>query len=187
MRFGLTKEHFVFFHKHKHLELEELMTKKEIDAILDATANYNAWKTSGHLKNIILSSPLGELASHFSKTLTLRIAYDRIITDPTPFEGLNLIETSAIRPIASGVLIQLDSYDGENPLIPKQKGSGTFVAPYLPLTFPERCHLLLIAYTTSKAFYVHEPRDPNCHALKKEDYAFNDRLRSETHPIVYTR
>lgn len=189
MRFGLTKDHLDFFHKHKFIELEELMTDDEIDTINSELNDqtYDVWRTNGTLKKIILKPTLAEVAAQLSKAQPIRIAYDRLIEGPLAKEPLNLIETSAIRRVVSGVVIQLESYDGEEPLVPKKKGSGIFFAPYHPLIFPEGCKLLLIVYTESKAFYVHETRDPNCHALKKLGYVFNDRLRTDMHPILYKR
>jgi|GEM_PF-6878256 hypothetical protein len=186
---GLTKDHLTFFHKHKFIELEELMTEDEIDTILSELngQTYDLWRTNDTLKKIILKRSLAGVASELSKIEPIRIGYDRLIEGRGANSPLNLIEMSAIRRVVSGVAIQLQSYDGEELYIPKKKGSGTFFTPYYPLTFPEKCQLLLIVYTESKALYVYEPRDLNCHALKKLGYGFNDRLRSETHPILYQR
>lgn len=186
---GLTKDHLDFFHRHKFIELEELMTEDEIHTI-NAELNgktYDVWRTSDPLKKIILKRSLAGIASQLSKVQPIRIAYDRLIEGPIAKEPLNLIEMSSIRRVISGVVIQLDSYDGEDPLVPKKRGSGVFFTPFHPLSFPEGCKLLLIAYTESKALYIRETRNPNCHALKKLDYVFNDRLRSDTHPIIYKR
>lgn len=187
--YGLTKDHLAFFHKHKFLELEELLNNDEINTINSELEgnSFNLWRTNPTLKKIILKPELGGLASELSKVQPIRIAYDRLIKGPVGKEPLSLTEISAIRRVVSGVVIQLESYDGEEPHIPKKKGSGTFFSPYFPLNFTKDCKLILIAYTESKAFYVHEPRDPNGHALKKLDYSFNDRLCSETHPIIYQR
>lgn len=187
--YGLTKDHLAYFHKHKHLELEELLSSDEVDTINSELEgkSFDLWRTNPSLKKIILKPELAGLAAELSKVQPIRIAYDRLIEGPIAKEPMNLIEISAIRKIVSGVAIQLGSYAGEEPHVPKQKGSGIFFAPYHPLNFPEGCKLLLIVYTESKAFYVRELQDPNCHALKKLGYNFNDRLRSETHPILYQR
>lgn len=189
MRFGLIKDHLDFFHKHKFIELEELMTEDEIDTINSKLNDqkYDVWRTNDALKKIILKPTLAEVAAQLSKVQPIRIAHDRLLEGPLAKEPLNLIETSSIRRVVSGVVIQLESYDGEEPLVPKKKGSGIFFAPYHPLVFPKGCKLLLIVYTEVKALYIRELRDPNCHALKKLDYVFNDRIRTETHPILYKR
>lgn len=186
---GLTKDHLDFFHRHKFLEIEELMSEDDIHTInaeLDGH-HYDLWRTNDTLKKIILKRSLAGIAAELSKIQPIRIAYDRLINGPLGKEPLNLIEMSAIRRVVSGVIIQLNSYEGDEPHIPKKRGSGTFFTPFFPLNFPEGCKLLLIAYTEDKALYIREPRDPNCHALKKLDYSFNDRLRTETHPILYKR
>ncbi len=189
MGFGLTKEHHDFFHHHHYVEFEDLLTPKEVDGIEDAigSTKHDLWRTDGRIKKVVLSPSLAEVASNLSKIRPLRIGYDMLIDGPVSKEPLNLIEMSSIRKVVCGLVIQLSRYDGEDPIVPKKRGSGIFFNPFFPLSFPEGCHLLFIAYAADIAIYIQEKRDPNLHALKKLDYGFGDRLTSTTHPIVYNR
>ncbi len=189
MRFGLAKEHHDFFHHHHFVEFEDLLTSEEVDGIEESTGStkHDLWRTDDRIKKIVLRPTLAEVASNLSKKYPIRIGYDLLIDGPISEKSLNLIEMSSIRKVVCGLVIQLSNYDGEDPIVPKKKGSGIYFNPFFPLSFPEGCHLLLIAYAADVAIYIPEKRDPNLHALKKLRYGFGDHLRSETHPIVYKR
>ncbi|MCP5504885.1 MAG: hypothetical protein H7A41_07005 [Chlamydiales bacterium] len=198
MGFGLTKEHHDFYHKNHFIEFEDLLSSKEMDALekaLDSLVTTEDWIHTGHdvwrrdesIKKVTLHKGLAEIASNLCKKSPLRIAYDQVIEGPLSKDTLNLIEASSIRKVVCGLTLQLSIASSiENPFVPKKRGSGVFFSPFSELDFPKDCHLFMIVYTEKLAQYVHETRDPNMHALKKLDYVFGDKMRSTTHPIVYS-
>ena len=196
MGFGLTKEHHDFFHKNHFIEFEDLLSSKEVETLenaIDSLVTSEDWIHVGHdmwrrdetIKKVTLHKGLAEIASSLCKKSPLRLAYDQVIEGPLSKNTLNLIEASAIRKVVCGLTIQLNpSSTAENPLVPKKRGAGVFFSPFCELDFPKDCHLFMIAYTEKMAQYVHETRAPNMHALKKLDYVFGDKLRTDTHPLL---
>ncbi|MBF5058947.1 hypothetical protein [Candidatus Neptunochlamydia vexilliferae] len=171
MRFGLTKEHHDFFHRHHHIEFEGLLSEEDVKRLYSDTEKRDRWRTNPEIKKIVLRSTLAEVASNLCKVSPLRIGFDQTILNSGEEERfLPLNEKSSIQKVACGLILD-------------QNGSGTFFSPEFsfPLTHPA----LLIVYVEEKAQYIHEEKDPYNHALKKLGYGFGDRIRSDTHPIVF--
>ena len=196
MPFGLTKDHLDFYYKNQFIEFEALLSPEEVNQLesgLDTVikkerwthAGHDAWRKDSQIKKITLRKDFAEIASHLSKKQTLRIAYDQAIRGPLSTTSWTLTEMSAIRKIASAMLVQLGSSSPTfSPFIPQIRGNATFLSPECPLVFPENVHLFLIVYSPKDAQYVYEKRDPNVHALKKFGYVFGDHLNSQTHPLL---
>lgn len=197
MGFGLTKEHHDYYHENHFIEFEELLSEKELDPLEEAIdtlvptedwihAGHDVWRLNDQIKKVTLRKNLAEIASNLCKKRPLRLAYDQVIEGPLSKEPLNLIEMSSIRKVVCGLILQLaPSSTVEESLVPKKRGSGIFFSPFCELNFPKDSHLFMIVYTEDTALYIHEIRDPNVYALKKLRYGYGDRLKTETHPILF--
>ena len=195
MGFGLTKEHHDFFHKSHFIEFEDLLSSNSMDALEQTVGTlvtsadwmhqgHDVWRRGEPIKKVTLHRGFAEIASSLCKK-RLRLAYDQVIEGPLSQNPLNLIEASPVRRVVCGLILQLNPISSvENSLIPKKRGNGIFFSPFCKLDFPKDCHLFMIAYTEKFAQYVYEKRAPNIHALKKLDYVFGDRLRTDTHPLL---
>ncbi len=176
MRFGLEKGHHDFFHRHHHIEFEELLSEEDVKRLYIEKERRDGWRSDPEVKKVVLRSTLAEVASSLCKVSPLRMGFDQMILNEGEEEKfLPLNEKSSIQKVACGLLLDLS----------EKKGSGTFFSPEFsfPLTYPS----LLIVYVKEKALYIHEEKDPYNHALKKLGYGFGDRLQSDTHPIVFGR
>lgn len=75
-------------------------------------------------------------------------------------------------------------------IFPSCTGNITILNPETPLDFSNiignsKQRFYLITYAQSSSYYLHEPRDPHLHSLKKYGYSFHEKLTDKLNPIVY--
>ena len=116
----------------------------------------------------------------------------------------SLSQTSCLQGIACGLILHLSSpvvpaHTSELLIqedvqalipIPRQAGSGIFFSPEMPFSLQHLMmvpdvHQLLISYVADPALYWLNKKDPHTHEYKKLGYAFGDKLKNNTHPILY--
>lgn len=218
MPYTIASSHRDYFLKNGYLELEEVLSEKEIDQlllILRETLQNSLKKKVFSAKEAFLGGrdllrkhpefikklfsrnfvDLIETLFEFSK---IRFGFDHYYHSNGIFDStLNIPvatfqEGSAVSPIKAVLAIALSpiTQDSEQfPPLPKKKGNVSFYKPNLipnfPLFFEKGSgDFLLIGLGSDKILYRHESRDPFLHHLKKEDYAFGDLLKSDTHPFL---
>ena len=172
------------------------------------TSGHDLWRHSTEIKKIACRMPLAEIAHQLTEEKPLRLAFDQVFCTGVkrsrhlhglaPFahlmgeEGLSLSQMSGFHGIVCGLILCLSkaTEKEENTVFPTQVGNGTFIHPEAPiplqqlLTVPNH-RFLLIAYCKKETMYTLNEADPHTHDLKRLGYAFGDKLRESTHPIVY--
>ncbi|MCB1106466.1 MAG: hypothetical protein KDK76_00040 [Chlamydiia bacterium] len=209
MRFALTKEHLDFYYRYHYIELEDLLSPKEveeletsIDKLLPEDLSgkelykrgYDSWRKDPTIKKIVLRKTLAEVASELTKKRALRIAFDVPLTGkigevPLFDHPMTLDEISSVKPITCGLLLHLSSQNPPEDPLPKKPGNGVFFSPRHPFSFDylskdPTITQLLITYTNDHPLYTLNPIDPNTHVLKRSGYVFGDSLATTTHPFV---
>jgi hypothetical protein len=162
------------------------------------------FRSNEKLRKIVTQPRLAEVVSELIETKPLRLGYDQLIPAfaPSLFQKVahqsyenfiekatNLIEVSCVKEVLAGVLICLGP-DTQEDLSLFGKGHVVVFHPETPLNLMRlKSHpgqrYLLIVYTEKQAHYILEPRDPQTHDLKNLGYIFNDKLKDQTHPVVY--
>ncbi len=95
----------------------------------------------------------------------------------SPFLGMS-IATSPQIPLKRSAL-------GILPL-PSEEGRVLIFRSEILLDFPHvTSDFLLIAFTLPNAVYIYNPMDPEPLFLKKLGYQIGDRLKNETHPLIF--
>ncbi len=139
MHFAIGREHLQFFYQRHFLELEGLLSpkevedlKKEIDHKLKACHTVNSlfmgsrdlWRESALIKKIVLSRRLADLVFQLTKIKPVRLAYSQCLKTPTRessienlpsffHQDITLQEVSSIKNILCGVVIHLSCCDRE--------------------------------------------------------------------------
>lgn len=155
------------------------------------------WREDETIRKKVLSHNLAELAADLFKKKTIHIAFDQLLrTGSKPgFPGKlpsTLNEISSIFPLAGAVLIHLSGTSTPSELIPSQGENIIYLSPDKTIPWelffqtPHQSYLL-IAYAIPESVYVLQKKDPHTHALKKQGYVFGDRIRHDTHPIIFRK
>lgn len=158
----------------------------------------NLWRDGLEIKKLCSKKQFGEIAYHLFRKKPLKLAYDQYVRTSTlqdcPFAAnATLQEISSIRPLLGAVIIMLspdESPATEEVLIPKKAGNALFISGNLtlPLTtfFNQKTlSMLVIAFTTGKAIYCLETKDPHTHSFKKEGVVFGDAAGEDLCPTLY--
>lgn len=163
-------------------------------------AGRDLWREDPFIKKSLFRQEFAELASLLFGQKLVRLAYDQYVrtaelTGSSPYPSCtSLDQASCLQKVSGALILGLTDpapgpKDRFSPL-PKKKASALFVSGSKLLTFgplfetPNQA-LLILAYCDDKTLYIHQPKDPHTHALKKEGYVFGDRLESRTHPILF--
>lgn len=163
------------------------------------------WRRHPLIKKISLRRDLAQVVAGLLHQREIRLGYDQFITTHADKECMlpsgttSLQEISSVKPVLMGLLIRLSAgavpvhnQDATFPCpCPTMPGDGVFFSSNLlvswePLLALPNQHFFLIVYAGAQPLYVMEKRDPCAHALKQQGYVFGDKLKSDTHPILYT-
>ncbi len=153
------------------------------------------WREDDFLRKKILSHPLAEIGAELFKKKKIMIGFDQLLrTGSKPgFSNLvpsSLNDISSIFPLSGALLIHLSGTRIPSEIIPSQPENVIFfssdaIIPWeIFFQLPNQSYLL-IAYAHPESVYVLQKKDLHTHALKKRGYVFGDRLRHETHPIIF--
>ncbi|GAB4190724.1 MAG: hypothetical protein Tsb0015_12170 [Simkaniaceae bacterium] len=129
--------------------------------------------------------------------------HEKEISKVLPNE-ISLHQMSSVEPVVCGCILNLAKQCSTAPAetfsiaqdmemlipIPSCPGHGIFFQVDAPISFESlyavpNQNLLLIVYGKDKMLYTKNDRDPHVHQLKKLGYVFGDKLKNETHPIIY--
>ena len=155
------------------------------------------WREDETIRKKVLSHNLAELAADLFKKKAVHIAFDQLLrTGSKPgFPGKlpsTLNEISSIFPLAGAVLIHLSGIATPSELVPSQRENIIYLSPDKTIPWelffqtPHQSYLL-IAYATPESVYVLQKKDPHTHALKQRGYVFGDRVKHDTHPIIFRK
>lgn len=232
MKFAVASEHRDYFQKNKYIEFEGLLNaeqlmllKEGIDAAIGKhlhlpvaklnrltserkfMAGRDPWRLDDHVKKIVTSSQLADIASELIEKKPLRLGYvqyypktpshDNVITK-TAYDGLlakesSLEDVSCLQGVLCGLMISLSDgpIDAENntSVFPSKAGNGIFIQPSHIINFTELRkkndqEFLLIVYSEKNAVYIMREGDPQVHALKMLGYVFGDKLSDKLNPIL---
>jgi hypothetical protein len=209
MRFVLASEHREFFSKNRFIEFEDLIAdvatiNSEFDVVLmerlkklpQSRTPQELFKVGRDVwrkySKLTCKRGLAEIAASLFHQKTVRLAYDQILktteqTGSPLMHNLSLQQASCFQPILGGVIVRISHDPSPPPMTPIKVGSGLFLHPDLPLPWtsffqnPNQT-LLLIVYAPEKTLYILNKDDPHTHELKREGYAFGDRIQN---PIIF--
>lgn len=168
---------------------------------IETTDYYDLWRDIETVKKTIHKPCITHIASELFEICPLRIAFDQLFV---PFSENPLFQTSSsltdfccIKPLAGGILFLLeglkdDSLRTDSFPLPKTPGNALFISPTFIIPWPELFSLhglrfLFVAFAPEKSFYRQEQTDPYSSLLKKWGYAYNDCLKSDLHPILFSK
>jgi hypothetical protein len=158
------------------IAFEDLLSEDDSALIKAARIKRNLWSHSPELGKLILSSSFAALGAELSNHAALRIGYDLLLEDSTlPTGGWTLQDLSSLNPVACGLLLDLTTRE------------GLFIRPDYPYHWATHAGKLLIVYGAERLLYLHTPRDPFTHELKKAGYVFGDAVTTSTHPITFRK
>lgn len=198
----LTPDQRKFFLKNRHLTLEGLVSDEQIDALSNSLspllkkegkerylAGHDLFRTEEKVRKLSLSRDIGQLICDTFETKHVQIAFDQILS----FPDLSLLSPDAAHNLSSVTptdgLLFLSLTDTPAPPYLEKKGSALLVHPDhlldLPALLQENSVYLLIGYCSPGAQYHYQEQDPATHFLKKFGYGFGDKLRNDTHPLIY--
>lgn len=142
MPFTTTLEHRDFFGKNHFIELEELFTKEQVDALnleLDETLNkrvkarkellaqtksnaffvdgYDLWRDNAAIQKMTQKLSIASVVSEIFEACPLRIAFDLLLEKehsnaPLFSKELPLSESSCMQPLTGALFLQLTDCDG---------------------------------------------------------------------------
>ncbi|GAB5411184.1 MAG: hypothetical protein ChlgKO_02980 [Chlamydiales bacterium] len=117
---------------------------------------------------------LAQIASTLTHEPAIRLAFTWNIAAESPFPaGEKKLEAiSSINPILGAAIIFADK--------------TLFLSPKHAYNFSELSNCKVIGYTTRKAVVNFSKNDPFSGELKKQAYGSGDRLKNETHPIIFS-
>ncbi|MEC7840360.1 MAG: hypothetical protein VX777_10015 [Chlamydiota bacterium] len=172
--------------------------RQHIDPKQLYTIGHDLWRDEEIIKKIIFHRRFAEMALELEYQAPFRIGFDQFI--PSGLEAnktYTLHDLNSFQGTLCGFLICLKSHNSEseeqnqneefNPFS-STEGNVTFIAPDCILDFskvPEEAEYLLVTYTQDKSVYAYNENDPHTNFLKKLGYGFGDRIKEETHPIVF--
>lgn len=117
---------------------------------------------------------LAQIASTLTHEPTIRLAFTLNIETKNPFsEGeIKLEKISSITPILGAAIIFADKI--------------LFLSPKHAYNYSQLSNCKIIGYTTRKAIVNYKSNDPSATELKKQAYGNGDKLKNETHPIIFS-
>lgn len=117
---------------------------------------------------------LAQVASSLTKVSPIRLAFEWIVEGENPFPEKEccLKELSSIQPLLCAAIIQKDKV--------------LFLSPTLIYPFHTAMNSTIIGYTDRKAQVIYSALDPFVGDLKMLGYGSGDRLKNETHPILFS-
>jgi len=190
MKLVTNADHRQFFRKNHLIEFENLMSQSQLEELNQAIkltlservgirpervlqeqseklfkSGYNLWRDNDHIKKLVLSSHLAEVASDLIEFRPLRLAYDQFYsttthqkhvfqqTEPNAYQDLllqprSLKEVSSVQGILCGLMICLAGEKEEQPkenteeesghkqqIFSSNPGNGVFFSPEALLDF----------------------------------------------------
>jgi hypothetical protein len=231
MNFTVVREHREFFRKRHWIECDEVISSRELQRLVagiplilaervepsfagkafdknDFALGHDLWRGEHHLKNLILSRTLAEIASELIEQKPLRFGYDTLFPAVSKIPLKNsyesflqttptLQEMSCIQNVLCGAMICVSGNNEtvdkpiESILFSRIPGNAVFFSPDWPLPLHEiyanpGFTYLLIVYAKTNSVYYSQPNDPHGNNFKKLGYSFGDRLSEAHHPIVYS-
>jgi hypothetical protein len=135
-------------------------------------AGRDCWREEPLLKHYFLSQRFAATAATLANKKPLLLACDQWIPFGKILLPQRMNEQLSFQNLVCGILLSLE------------EGRARFLKPErLPL-FTTAQHL--IAYGSTNTVYIHNPADPSNALLKDFGYSFNDRLKTDHHPICKT-
>lgn len=117
---------------------------------------------------------LAQIASTLTHEPVIRLAFTLSIKTENPFSpGENkLEEISSIHPILGAAIIFTDK--------------TLYLSPRHAYNYSLLSNCKIIGYTTRKAIVNFKTNDPFAKGLKNQAYGSGDKLKNETHPIIFS-
>ncbi len=214
MRLTITNQQIQYFRDHSYIELEDLLSEKQLVALRNETlihlssksylenfmAGRDLYRKNAFIRKLITSQQLTHLASALTNHDHLRIGLDQLLTSLPPYENpdnlphlfrgrYNLDQMCSVQGLVCGLLLNIDA---ENPpsSLPSKPGNGVYFSPHWPIDFQEILTIphqkyLLVVFAKQHSLYRYQPLDPATHELKKLGYGFGDTLQHEHHPLLF--
>lgn len=195
MPFATAKEHRDFFQTHQWIEFEGIFTENQCKQIVDcaqtAPLKRDLWRLNPAVKKAIARREIAQIMSELLSVREMRLAFDELIDDvPKKTETLSTID--CVQGLVGGLIvcIQKPSDDSFSTFFPKNLGAAVFFSPDFPIPFEDLAKIepgcyLLIAFGAKDSVYIHHPEDPYIQHWRKIGYVFGDRLRNQTHPMIF--
>lgn len=193
MRFHVAPEENRFFRRNGYVIFDSLFTEKQLSSFPDKSEGYNLFAQDEAIKRFTQNRALAEIAAQLADKKALRLGFDLLFSSSSKLHlaETSLIAISSLEPLWMGALINLSQEENSLPeYLPATPGSVLFISPekeldFSPLFSQKNQKFLLITYVDEKTLYKLNERDPHTHFLKKWHYVFGDRLKDETHPILF--
>lgn len=199
----ITPEQRVFFLKNQCLVLEDLLTDAQVTTLESLPtclkgegkelylSGHDLFRKNKALSKISLNHSLATAFASLLEKNHLQIAFDQAFSPHMrpllPKEPISLETLSAIKPLAGGILFTTGNTTG-HPVLEKKGSALLFTSDFLldfTYLFEIPHPLFLIAYCAPGAVFHHESHDPAIYELKTIGYEYGDKIRNDTHPLVF--
>lgn len=205
MKYTFLKDYLSFFEKHHAIEFENVIPEKtlssarhELETVKRQPLQQNVWRNSEAFEKIVKNKNISELASFLLDQKVLRLGYDQIICDPFHLKEFKTLDCfSSINRMVGGWIICIkgdapDENRTNQQLItfPTIQGNGVLLKANTPIDFSilderkDHCYLL-IAYSSQRATYQPNPKDPFPNYLKELGYRQGEHLNDKMNPILF--
>lgn len=203
MKIFVGDEEKEFFKKNGLILFEGVLSEEEVDTLRVATEGVSCEKTSrkdmamadNRIAKVLFSKKVASIAFELSGKHALRYAYDQFFSSSLLPHKLS----TSISPLRIGVCIALDSQEEgvkEDIIsfkmrcsdLPTRKGDVLFFVPEVELGIESSMcsgSFFFLLYASDRAMYIFQPDDPYTHDVKRLGYVFGDRVKEETHPVLY--
>lgn len=165
-------------------------------------AGHDLGRENPEIKKVIYHKSFSEVALELNFRAPFRMGYNQYI--PQKFnsnENFSLNDISSFQGLLFGYILCLkaenlesieDSADSDSSESPFSTVPGhvVFLHPDFPIDYSllkhrQGCEYILVTYIKDKSVYCFQEKNVQTHFLKKLGYGFGDRIKEETHPIVY--
>jgi len=177
MRYSITSQQLDYLRKEGTLEFAGIYSEEKIAILKEllekavSDTGRDLQRANPPLLKTLNPSMLGQIASQLYQKKQIKIAFTQTL--PCYPEPMTLSEISSVTEVFGGALIDLKT------------GDVHFYLPDTLIDFPNESEKLLVVFSTEKARYTLQEKDPHTHSLKKLGYSSGDRLGDETHPLIH--
>lgn len=160
---------------------------------------HDLWRDDEDLKKLLFNKKISELGYELGFPTPFRIGSDQYLPADINFSSIiTLDDFSSFQGVIFGYLLCLEPVvieeESESEPCPfaAKKGNVVLLNFNFPIDFShlknnKGAEYLLVTYISEKSIYSLKEQADHVHYLKKFGYAFGDRIKENTHPIIYRK
>lgn len=184
--------------------IDRLIAEKKLERKEDIMASsHDLFRKIDGYSRLLQLPWLADIVYELASEKPLRLAYDQLYQagmssfdqsrESEFFNGTKILsEVSSMNEIVLGVMIALKVSEGvSEEALPFSQEAGRIavISPEIEIPFDMlktrlADRYLLLVFSTKRAQYLYNPKDPQNHLLKHLGYVYGDKLKDTLHPII---